>query len=141
MGEISLGIVNRGTVTIDDSQIRDVGNLLLYPILAQIKIYPYAAGSWHAQPYLTAGAGLYLGRRDVQFTDSNFLFAGSNQETASKLSYVLGGGIDWPIGNVISLGLDGKYMPINYSKGFVTVNNYNAVVITVGVKYLIARKK
>lgn len=141
MGEISLGIVNRGTVTIDENNTRDiVGNLLIYPILAQLKIYLPVAGDWHAQPYFTAGAGLYFGRRDVQFTTSDALFTGSNQETATKLSYVLGGGLDWPIGTVISLGMDAKYMPINYSKGFVTVNNYNAVVITFGVKYLIARK-
>lgn len=141
MGEFSLGIVNRGTVTIAENGTQDFGNLLLYPILAQLKFYPHLTGDWHAQPYFTAGVGLYIGRRDVQFTNSNSLFIGSDQETASKLSYVVGGGLDWPIGNVISLGMDAKYMPINYSKGFVTVNNYNAVVVTIGVKYLIVKKK
>ena len=40
--ELSIGIVNRGSVTIQDGQFQDIGNLVLYPILLQLKWYPFA---------------------------------------------------------------------------------------------------
>jgi len=141
--EFSAGIVNRGSVTINDLDdgFTDIGNLTVYPFLLQLKFYPLAPFNARLQPYVTAGGGLYYGRRSVQITNNAFSYYGFNDDTETDFNYALGGGLDWLISNKIAIDLNVKYMPINFSNTLVTVRDYDAVTITVGVKYLYAGKK
>ena len=143
LGEFSAGIVNRGTVTLDNasSGLTDIGNLQVYPLLIQAKLYPLAGVNSRLQPYVTAGGGLYYGRRGVQITNNYYSSIGLNDETETDFNYVIGGGFDWLLSNSIGLDFNAKYMPINFSDALVLVNDYNAVTITVGVKYLYTGKK
>ncbi len=142
MLEFSLGVVNRGSVTFRQAGVTNVGNVLVHPILLQLKLYPLASVASELQPYLTAGGGLYYGRRSVQFTRSSYVYySGLQEPSGTDFNYVLGAGIDWPIGATVGLEVGAKYMPIEFSKGLQTIHNYDAVAFTVGVKYLYSSKK
>ena len=142
MLEFSLGIVNRGSVTFREAGATNVGNVLVYPVLLQLKLYPLASLKAKLQPYLLAGGGLYYGRRSVQFTtSSDVYYYDLAEQSGTDFNYVLGGGIDWPIATTIGLEAGVKYMPIEFSKGLQTIHDYDAVAFTVGVKYLYSSKK
>jgi opacity protein-like surface antigen len=140
MAELSIGIVNRGSVTLNEGNITDVGNLLVYPMLVHLKFYPLATLNARFQPYITAGGGLYYGRRNVQITTS-YYYSGFAEESSTKFGYSLGGGVDWPLSQIIGLDLNVRYMPIKYSDPLVTVSDFSAFTVAVGVKYLYAGKK
>lgn len=137
MLEMSLGIVNRGSVTFREEGRDNVGNVLVYAVLLQARFYPLAGSAWGLQPYVTAGGGLYYGRRSVQFT-TDYYYSGLDEETGSDFSYTLGGGIDYPLAPAISLELNMKYMNIGFDDGLMTINNYDALAISIGAKYLYA---
>ena len=137
MGELSFGIVNRGSVTLNELDLTDVGNLMVYPLLVRVKFYPLGGLDLKWQPYLSAGGGVFYGRRNVQFTTASYYYSGFEEESSTKLSYALGGGVDWPIAQTIALDLDVKYMPIKYSNNLVAVSDYSAFTVAVGVKYLL----
>ncbi|MFQ5499562.1 MAG: hypothetical protein ACE5FH_07810 [Candidatus Zixiibacteriota bacterium] len=142
MIELSAGVANRGTVSITDSLQSDVGNLMIYPILLQAKLYPLAGSNIELQPYLLGGGGLYYGRRTVQFVSNQSFFVGSglDQESGTDFNFVVGGGIDWPIHNSIALDLSLKYMPVSFSNQLVSVTDYEAVAFGIGIKYLYRSK-
>ena len=139
--EFSLGIVNRGSVTIYDIYGTDIGNLLIYPILLQVKLYPLLSSDSKLQPFVGFGGGLYYGRRNVQFTNNSYSFYSLNEDSKTDFNYTLSGGVDWCLNNSIAFDMQLKYMPINFSKSLVTVNDFKAVSVTVGIKYLYATKK
>ncbi|MFQ5452721.1 MAG: OmpW family outer membrane protein [Candidatus Zixiibacteriota bacterium] len=139
--ELSLGLVNRGSVTLQENNNTDIGNLLLYPILLQLKLYPIGSFNSKFQPYVTIGGGLYYGKRNVQFTNNRFSFFKFNEDTETDFNYTLSGGADWLLNNSLALDFNIKYMPINFSKSLVTISDYDAVAITVGIKYLYAKNK
>lgn len=142
MLELSFGIVNRGSVTFREAGGTNVGNVLVHPILLQMKFYPLASLKEKFQPYLLAGGGLYYGRRSVQFTTSSGVYYyGLAEQSGTDFNYVLGGGIDWPLSPAIGLEAGVKYMPIEFSKELQTIRDYDAVAFTIGVKYLYSSKK
>lgn len=131
--EVSVGFANRGDVNLQDLGREYFGNLILYPMLVQFKYY-LPQLSRNLRPYVGVGGGIYYGRHSVQFTnDVYFTF---NEVSGTDINYVLSGGFDWPVSHSIALGLDAKYMPINFGKGLIEVTDYNALTITFGVKYL-----
>lgn len=140
-GEGALGIVNRGSVTINQGTLTDIGNLQLYSALVQIKLYPMAKLQPKFQPYFTLGGGIYYAWRNVQLTTAVFTNSGFEQESATRLGYSFGGGLDWPIGNSLGLDLNFRYMPIKFSDPIVTVSDYSAFTLALGVKYLYASGK
>lgn len=135
--ELSFGLVNRGSVTVYDYSTTDVGNLLIYPILLQLKFYPLASTNLRLQPYITGGGGVYYGRRDVQFTDSYYYYYGFDPDSETDLNYVFGGGVDWLLNNRLALDVNAKYMTINFSNRLLTVSKYDALTITAGIKYMV----
>ncbi|MFZ1685320.1 MAG: outer membrane beta-barrel protein [Candidatus Zixiibacteriota bacterium] len=141
MFEISLGIVNRGDVTIDDLDFgySYIGNLILYPMQARLKLYPLARSNSSIQPYLMAGGGIIHGRNNIQF--SNDYYAEFNEQSATTVNFTLGGGLDFPISHQIGLDLNANYLPIHFSKELFAIKNYSALTVTVGVKYLYTSKK
>jgi hypothetical protein len=140
VGEFSLGSVNRGSVSLEAtvSGASDIGNLIIYPILAQLKLYtPKILGS-RLYPWVMAGGGLHYGRRSVQFSNSQYYGPNWQEETETDFNYVVGGGFDWPIAGSVGLDFAVKYMPINMS--LVTIDKYDALAFTIGVKYLYSPK-
>ena len=88
-------------------------------------------------PFVTAGGGVYFGRRSVQFTTDSYAstYGGFNDDSQTEFNYVIGGGIDCRISRSIALELQSKYMPIHFRQ-LALVENYTALTITIGVKYL-----
>jgi len=138
--EGSLGLVNRGSVTFIEDNIENVGNLLIYTFLAQAKLYPLGSFDFKLQPYLMGGGGVYYGRRSVQFTTNYYYYDYYGEKTATDFNYCFGGGIDYPISNIIGLELSVKYLSIDFSDPLLSIRNYDAFVILIGVKYLFQSK-
>lgn len=136
MIEGALGIVNRGSVTFIENGIENAGNLLVYTILVKAKLYPLASLKIRLQPYLTLGGGFYYGRRTVQFTTNSTYYDYYGEQTASDFDFVFGGGIDWPFSSVLGLEASVKYMSIGFSSSLLTVRNYDALAICIGLKYI-----
>lgn len=138
--ELSVGIVNRGTISIEEAGRSDVGNLLIYPILVQFKLYPFSPLQSTIQPYLTVGGGLYYGRLSIQFTN-DFYGARFSERSETDFNYALSAGVDYLLASTVGIDFNVKYYPINFSKGLLDVRNYDGMSITIGVKYLYKPKK
>ena len=141
MAEVSFGMVNRGSVTINEGSSTDIGNLMVYPIMVGLKFYPLAGMSATLQPFLSVTGGVYYGRRNVQITTAWYYYSEFAEESATKLGYSISGGVDWPISSVIGLELSTRYMPIEFSKDLVSVSDYSAFTVAVGIKYLFSSVK
>jgi opacity protein-like surface antigen len=134
MGELSVGIVSRGDISVEEGGFSYFGNLTLYPIQLRLKVYPLSQTSGKFYPYLMGGISVYHGRHDVQFTDDYWGFFREPSQTA--VSYTVGAGMDMPIASQIGLDAAVTFMPINFSETLFTIKDYDALTITVGVKYL-----
>lgn len=140
MLELSLGISNRGSVTLTQNNSTNVGNVIIYPVLVQMKVYLLSMTDIRVQPYMFAGGGLYYGRRSTQVSSSGILYT-EDQESEADFHYSFGGGMDFPLGQDVAADLNIKYMPIMFSKTFVAINDYKGIGITLGIKYLYSFKK
>lgn len=142
MLELAVGTVNRGTVAIYDSTSDEdfVGNLYINPVLAQLRIYPFASIASKIQPWVSGGGGLYVGRRNVQFVDLGesygSYYGDFTDATQTNFGYVLGGGFDWILGRSVALEASTRWMPISFDESLALVDSYDALSITVGIKYL-----
>jgi len=134
--EIAGGTTNRGSVTITSGGDSDIGNLVFYPITVQMRFYPTTSPLLGVYPFVTAGGGIYIGRRTVQFTNSSYYYSNWGEQSDIDFNYTVGGGLDWPLASSVGLDLAVKYMPVDFSKSLLTVNDYQALTITVGIKYL-----
>ncbi len=139
--ELSVGIVNRGSVTIRDAFSTDIGNLILYPFLLQLKFYPFPEGVSKFRPWVGVGGGLYYGRQDIQFTTSPFLDPYFRGQSETDFNYTLSGGVDYALNSFLALDLSAKYMPVDFTDALILMNDYDALAITIGVKYLYGGKK
>lgn len=134
--EFAGGTINRGSVTVNDAAGRsDVGDLILYPATIQAKLFPFRIGS-KIHPWLSAGIGMFIGRRTVQFSDSQFNDSNWEQQTEVDFTYVLSAGFDLPLADQIGLDFQVKYLPISFDKTLLTIHDYKAIAVTVGIKYL-----
>jgi opacity protein-like surface antigen len=142
VAELSVGIVNRGEAILQDGNTNYIGNLLVYPILAKLKLYPLSGSTPKLHPYLLLGGGVYHVRHDIQFatggTASFLPFLEEDSETS--LGFVVGGGVDMPLASVIALELNAQYMPIKQSTALIGVDNWSSLTFTIGVKYLYRSK-
>ena len=77
---------------------------------------------------------MYYGRRSTQISTTRFLV--TRDESSTDFYYSVGGGIDVPLANSLGLELNAKYMPINFSKSLITIEKYDGLSITIGIKYL-----
>lgn len=144
MLEFSLGIVSRGDVTMVESDGgSSIGTMQIYPILAKLKIYPFAGSTGQFYPYLLAGGGVYYGRHDIQITAgwNAYYRATFGEDSETDFNYVLGGGIDWPVASVVALDLNAQYLPVKFSGDLIGVRDYSSLTITIGVKYLFKNMK
>lgn len=139
-GEISLGLVNRGTITINDGNINDVSNLLIYPIFFNLKFYPFRVGKSKLRPYFSAGLGFVYLRKSIQFSNDIY-FAQYRETSKTKFNYTLNAGFDWLLSSSLGLELNAKYLPVNFSEPFLSVSNYDAYSVTFGFKYFYQKQK
>lgn len=135
--EVSFGIVNRGDVTIRDQGKSYIGNLLVYPVQIRGKLYPLAYSSSSVQPFLMVGGGLYHGRNDIQFVSENAQFDGFVGDSQTDFNAVFGAGCDWPLANNVGVDAAVSFMPISFSRGLFSVHKYDALTVTLGIKYLL----
>jgi len=140
MGEVSLGMVNRGSVTLQEGSAQDIGNMMVYGLQISTKYYPDFLKGGSIFPYLQAGGGVYIGHRTVQFTNAGFSYSNWEEETGFTANYVVGAGADISLATNIGMDITAKYVPIKFSKALVTIKDFSTVTVTVGVKYLIDPK-
>jgi len=141
MGELSLGIFNRGEVSVTDGGDQSFGNLVVYPFVARAKVYPLGNSAWRLQPYLTGGVALYYARHNIQFFRTSALFVVFNETSATDFDLTAGGGCDLPIAQKLALDFNVAYMPLKFSKDLMTIQNYDGLSITAGIKYLFTSTK
>ncbi len=147
MLELAIGVVNRGTITTYDSTTGEdrVGNLYINPVLTQFRIYPFASVNSKIQPWISGGGGMYFGRRSIQFIDLGEsygdYYGDFTEDNQTKFNYTLGGGFDWILGKSIALEASGRYMPLSFDEGLALIDSYDALSITVGIKYVFEIKK
>ena len=123
----------------------------IYPILAKLKFFPFGATNFCAFssqrlnifPYLVLGGGFYYGRHDIQIATGYEAYIRQNfgEDSRTAVTYVLGAGFDWPLASVVALDFQAQYMPIEFSGDLVGIDDYRALTITVGVKYLMSKNK
>lgn len=137
VSEISFGISNRGDVTFFDGVNTDIGTLNIYPILLHLKLYPLISTGSKFQPYAGIGGGFYYAHRTVQFVVGGYYsYYEFEGESETDLSYAISGGFDWLLSSRFAVEANAKYMPIKMGDPFLTVKDYSATTITVGIKYL-----
>lgn len=136
--EFSAGFVNRGEVSIlaDPGTIYEaqyIGNLMMYPILIQLKQYFPGFNNASFKPYVTGGGGLYISKHAVQFTDS--YYTAIQEPSRTKLGWSVGGGFDWPVSSTLALEGSVKYYPIEYGDDLFSIKDFSAMAFMVGIKY------
>ncbi len=139
MLELSMGISNRGSVTLSQNSSTNVGNVIIYPVLLQMKLYLLSMTDIRIQPYIFGGGGLYYGWRSTQVSSSGYIYM-DDRESEAAFHYSFGGGFDWPLSKSLAAGLNIKYMPIMFTKTFLAINDYKGIGITLGIKYLYSFK-
>ena len=141
MGEFSLGIFNRGEVSLVDGTDQFFGNLVVYPFTMRAKVYPLGNSKSGFQPYLSGGVAFYYARHNIQFYRSDAIFLALNTTSATDFDLIGGGGIDLPIAQKFALDFSATYMPLKFSKELMTIKDYGGLSITVGFKYLFSSMK
>ncbi len=133
--EISFGMVNRGDMQYySTSSLYDFSNILLFPILLQLKFYPLLSSNGKFQPFIGAGGGAYFAKQDLQFSN-DYYAQYRNGDSETDFNYTLSGGFDWQFRSNFSLEVQTKYMPITFSNYFIGEKDYSATTITIGLKY------
>jgi len=146
MGELSIGSVSRGDVILNEEFAGEVsssyGTLMIYPVMLKLKYYPYT-GAGKFYPYFSAGAGIYYGRHDITIVSGTNSYFNSIFDQASKtdFTYMIGGGFDWPLASVVAMEFGAQYLPIKYSDDLIGIDDYSAITITLGFKYLFSAEK
>lgn len=140
LGEFSLGVVDRGDVTIQDGPNQRIGSLLITSFLLHARLYPVPGGIGNMVPWASVGGGLYYGKRNVKFTTLGSPFYDNyDQESRTQLGYSLGAGIDWVLASTIALETQVRWMPIEFSEDLALSDDFRGVAFTVGIKYLYAK--
>ncbi len=139
--DVGLGVSNRSDITATGNSF--TGQINIYPIQVALRVYPLGGlGLGKLYPYLSGGAGLYVGSQ----TGSSFRSFTSASKTATDLNYVIGGGIDIPVAETIAISTAVKFYKIDFgSDKFLGLQDYSGYSITAGVSYIIpggdAKKK
>ena len=140
--EISGGVASRGEVTlVEEDGSSYYGSMHIHPIMLKFRLYPMESLARRFHPYLMAGGGVYYGRHDIQIELGGDVWRAFDEDSQTKLGYVLGGGFDWSAASKIALGLNMQYMPIKFSDKLIGIDDYSALTITLGVNYLFTSGK
>lgn len=135
--EVSVGVYSRGEIKYYDEIETFEGSVNLYPVNLSAKIYPLAGLKRIAiHPYLQIGGGICHGKRD-KIDYFNYVWY---EDSETKLTYTLGGGIDFPVADQIGLTANVRYTPIKFGEPLAEYQDYSAWQITVGVGYIFKNK-
>ncbi len=135
--EISVGIYSRGEIKYYDEIDTYEGTVNLYPVNLSAKIYPLAAiRRLSIHPYVQIGGGVCHGKRD-KIDYFNYVWY---EDSETKLTYTLGGGVDFPVAEQVGLTANVRYTPIEFGDALAEYKDYSAWQITVGVGYLFKNK-
>ena len=139
-GEITLGLYSRGDVQYSSTTSTYVGAVNLYPMFLSAKIYPfYKLDRLPFYLYFQPGFGFVYGSQDViDYNDYYYYeyYGYAPSDTETKFTYILGGGVDWPIASNIGLTSSYKYMPVKFGEALAGVKDYSGWTLTIGVGYI-----
>ncbi|SYZ73952.1 hypothetical protein TRIP_C60222 [Candidatus Zixiibacteriota bacterium] len=137
-GELSIGIFSRGDFHYLVQQDVLLGTVNLYPIMLSAKIYPLAGLSGSKiYPYIQAGGCLFFGRRTA--TDYYYGYDFVDQSD-TKITYVVGGGIDFQVADQIGLTSNVKYIPVKFGSPLAGIKDYSGWQVSFGVGYIFGKK-
>jgi opacity protein-like surface antigen len=139
--EVSVGIFSQGDMAYDTDAGTTIGAAKIYPFFISGKMYPLNnLGNSSLYPYLRLGGGIVHGTRDyntIYYNDpANYYL----EESETKITYLLGAGIDWPIADQIGLNIDFKYAPVKFSNALAGLKDYSGWNLTFGVGYIFKSK-
>ncbi|MEW5922755.1 MAG: outer membrane beta-barrel protein [Candidatus Zixiibacteriota bacterium] len=137
--EISLGLYSRGDVLYSYETSTYIGAVNLYPVFLSAKLYPfYKLESLPFYPYAQPGVGFVYGSQSViDYDDYYYYYYGyTAEDTETRFTYILGGGIDWPVASNIGLTASYKYMPVKFGEALAGVRDYSGWTLTIGVGYI-----
>jgi opacity protein-like surface antigen len=105
----------------------------IYPFFVTGKLYPLAQiANITVHPYFQFGGGIVHASRSgvdyyygVEFTE----------DSETKLTYTLGGGIDFPVADQICLLANYRYLPVDFSDPLAGLKDYSGWQVTVGLAY------
>jgi len=135
--EVSLGIYSRGDVQYSRDTDVFVGAVNLYPMFVTAKLYPFF--KFETLPfyiYAQPGAGLVYASQSVIDYDDYYYYGYTGQESETKFTYSLGGGVDWPIAEQVGLTMNYKYIPVKFGEPLAEVKDYSGWTLTFGVGYI-----
>lgn len=139
-GEFSLGVVDRGDVTIQEGIDQRIGSLLITSFLLHARLYPIPNGIGNFVPWVSVGGGLYYGRRNVTFTTLGSPYWDNlDQESRTALAYSVGAGTDLVLASTIALETQVRWMPVEFSENLALTEDYRGLAFTIGIKYLYAK--
>ncbi len=139
--EVSIGIFSQGDMAYDTDAGVTIGAAKIYPFFISGKIYPVNnLGNSSLYPYLRLGGGIVHGTRDyntIYYGDpANYYL----EESETKITYLLGAGIDWPIADQIGLNIDFKYAPVKFRNALAGLKEYSGWNLAFGVGYIFKSK-
>lgn len=138
--EFSFGTVQRGEVTVHDRTTgnRTFGNVTLYPVRVRGFWYPAPDGLGTLRPYLSAGGSMIVGSDAVQIANQFGYYA---PHTEITVGWVAGGGVEFALSPSLVLELAATYQPIRFADPLVFEENFDALAITIGGKYLLGSRR
>lgn len=138
VGEASAGVSNRSDISFSESGSELIGSVNVYPIQLSMKMYPTGSRSlFGLHLYFQGGGGLYVASQTSQ---SIYTISGVSRRSATDFNFLLGTGIDIPVGGSAALNMAVKYHKIFYGgEGFAGLNDYSGVQATIGAAYLMLK--
>ncbi len=137
--EFQFGIYSRGEMEHIRNDTSDIfiSTVNIYPVMITAKFYPlykFERAPFHI--FLQPGFGLVVGTQNIVDYDYYYNYGFDNSETRAKFSYMLGGGIDWPVADQIGLTFAGKYIPVTFGKALANAKDYSGWTLTFGIGYI-----
>ncbi|MFH2034833.1 MAG: hypothetical protein ABIJ45_00380 [Candidatus Zixiibacteriota bacterium] len=128
--ELSVGIYSRGDVEYDNGV--ETSPVKLYPIWLSAKFYPFYKLPSPLHFFIQPGAGIFYGVHETY--DYNYYVY--EQDNKVKFTYMLGGGVDFPLGQSFGLTASFKYIPVKFNKPLAEVEDYTGWTLAVGAGYI-----
>jgi hypothetical protein len=132
--EISFGVYKRGETKYSTAYGIAVQPVYLYPIFLSTKMYPFYLTKMPFHLFIQPGGCLFYGRHEKIIFDGGYYFL--DQKSEIKFTYVLGAGIDFPIGKKFGLTAGYKYLPAEFGSELGGVRDYSGWTFTVGAGYI-----
>lgn len=138
--EFSLGIYSRGDIEYSSQTNVFIGAVNIYPILVSAKLYPlYSFGQLPFHLYFQPGGGVvYANQTIIDYDDYYYYYyyGYTGEESETKLTYFLGGGVEVPVSDKIGLTMNYKYIPVEFGEPLAELKDYSGWTLTFGVGYI-----